>query len=159
MQEISKEDKKKKEFVWIERISWALDNKFKIPGIPFRFGLDPLLNFIPFIGKLFSFGISALMVIVMYRNGVSRRTVILMMINLLIDVVLGSIPLFGYAFDFFHKANQKNIALLRAHYFENKHQGKGNDLIALILFILIAITILICYLLWQLSVWLWGLLF
>jgi len=38
MQEISKEDKKKKEFVWIERISWALDNKFKIPGIPFRFG-------------------------------------------------------------------------------------------------------------------------
>lgn len=152
----AKEQQIKHDFAWVERISWVLDNKFQLPGIPFRFGLDPLLNLIPFAGKLISFSTSFLLILIMWRHGVSRKAVLLMFINILIDAILGSIPLVGNVFDFFHKANQKNMKLLQEYYFEEKHQGKGNGIILAILGFLLAICVLIGYILWQLSTWIWG---
>ncbi|WP_373274995.1 DUF4112 domain-containing protein [Parapedobacter tibetensis] len=46
---------------------------------------------------------------------------------------IDAIPIIGTVFDFFFKANKKNILLLRAYYYQGKHQGNGNDLLAIIL--------------------------
>ena len=157
--ELSPENKLKKidqDFGWIDRISWLMDNQFKIGN--FRFGLDPILNLIPLGGAIAGFGTSLVLVIAMWRNGASPKLVIRMLLNISFDAVLGSIPFLGNLFDFFSKANEKNIKLLRQHYYEGKHKGSGIGIIISILavfFILIGVTF---YLIWTLFSWAFSLL-
>ncbi len=157
--ELSPENKLKKidqDFGWIDRISWLMDNQFKIGS--FRFGLDPILNLIPLGGAIAGFGTSLVLVIAMWRNGASPKLVIRMLLNISLDAVLGSIPFLGNLFDFFSKANEKNIKLLRQHYYEGKHTGSGIGIIISILavfFILIGVTF---YLIWTLFSWAFSLL-
>jgi len=157
--ELSPEDKLKKidqDFGWIDRISWLMDNQFKIGN--FRFGLDPILNLIPLGGAIAGFGTSLVLVIAMWRNGASPKLVIRMLLNISYDAILGSIPFLGNFFDFFNKANEKNIKLLRQHYYEGKHTGSGIGIIISILaifFVLIGVTL---YLIWTLFSWAFSLL-
>ncbi|HMR18378.1 MAG TPA: DUF4112 domain-containing protein [Sphingobacterium sp.] len=152
----SKEERRRKDFVWVERISTLLDSNFSIGG--FRFGLDPLLNLIPYAGQFVAFAVSLLLVIVMFRNGAGGKVVVKMLLNVIYDALLGAIPLFGHVFDFFNKANTKNIKLLREHYFEDKHQGRATGILVTIMVILLAISILTFYLIWLIASWFWGLL-
>ncbi len=150
-----KEEKRKKEFIWLERFSSLLDNKFNIGG--FRFGLDPLLNLIPYGGQAVSFGASLLLVIIILRNGAGSKVVVKMLLNIIYDAVLGTIPFFGQVFDFFNKANTKNIKLLREHYFENKHQGSAKGLLITMVVILFVLCAALFYLLWIFGKWVWSL--
>lgn len=146
-----------KDFLWVERLSVLMDSRFRIGN--FRFGLDPILNFIPFAGQIATFIISLILVTVMYRNGASGKIAIKMLLNVTWDALLGSIPLLGNVFDFFNKANDKNIKLLREHYYENKHQGSGKNIIFLIVSILAIVITLLIYAMYALSVWLFNLIF
>lgn len=144
--------KKEKDFALIEQMSSLLDNKFNIGG--FKFGLDPLLNLIPYAGQFVSFGSSIALVLVMMRNGAGSKVAVKMLLNVVYDAVLGSIPLFGYVFDFFNKANKKNVKLLREHYFEDKHQGSAKALLLTIFIIVLLLCVAIFYLMWILADWL-----
>ncbi|WP_454802495.1 DUF4112 domain-containing protein [Mucilaginibacter phyllosphaerae] len=124
---------------WVERIASVMDDKFRIPGTNFRFGLDPVLNLIPFAGDLSGFLVSAALLFIMAKNGVSRKVLILMAINISIDAVIGAIPLLGQISDFYIKANTRNIKLLKEHYNQGKHQGNGNGTIAFILLVLLVV--------------------
>jgi len=130
-----------------------MDDKFRLPGTRFRFGLDPLINLVPFLGDIIGFTVSFVLVYVMWRNGASRKLVMLMLINVLVDLTIGAIPGIGNVFDFFFKANKKNIILLREFYYEGKHQGKGNDILAIILVVFLILTGLFIYILWKAFVW------
>jgi len=134
-----------------------MDNQFQIGS--FRFGIDPLLNLIPFGGSIVTFSTSLVLIFVMWRNGVSSKAVIKMLINIMIDTILGVIPILGNIFDFFNKANQKNVKILKEHYYEGKHQGSGIWLLALVLALLVSICGLMIYLLWVLTAWFFHLLF
>lgn len=144
-------DKILKDFYWVRTLSVLLDSKFRIGK--FRFGLDPILNFIPFAGQAITFIISVLLVLIMYKNGVSSKAAAKMLINSLLDAGVGAIPILGNVYDFFNKANQKNIKLLEEHYYEGKHQGSATGLLLGILFILILCCVLMIYLLWVIGKW------
>lgn len=131
-----------------------MDDKFSLPGTRFRFGLDPLINLVPFLGDIIGFAVSLVLVYVMWRNGASRKLVMLMLINIVVDLTIGAIPVIGNVFDFFFKANKKNIILLREFYYEGKHQGKGNDILAVLLGAFLLLTFLFLYILWKGFVWL-----
>ena len=131
---------------WVERIASVMDDKFKIPGSNFRFGLDPILNLIPFAGDISGFLVSAALLYVMAKNGVSRKVLILMAINITVDAVIGAIPLLGQISDFYIKANTRNIKLLKEHYQEGKHTGSGNGIIAILLIVLLIVISVILYL-------------
>lgn len=146
-----KTERRKRDFLWVERVSYLLDNKFNIGG--FRFGLDPLLNLIPYAGQFIAFGTSILLVLVMLRNGVGSKVAVKMLLNVIYDAFFGSIPFFGQIFDFFNKANQKNIVLLREHYFENKHQGSAKGLLISIFVVLLFTCIVIFYIMWVFTAW------
>lgn len=143
--------KLKKDFIWVERVSLILDNKFNIGG--FRFGLDPLLNLIPYAGQFIAFATSILLVLVMLRNGVGSKAAVKMLLNVIYDAFWGSIPLFGQIFDFFNKANQKNIIILREHYFENKHQGSAKGLLISIFIVLLLVCLVLFYFMWTITAW------
>lgn len=144
--------KRQKDFAWIEQFAALLDNKYSIGG--FRFGLDPLLNLIPYAGQVVSFLMSLGLVMVMLRNGVGTKVGVKMLLNILYDAILGSIPLIGYAFDFFNKANKKNVKLLREYYFEDKHQGSATRLLVTLLIIIVLLCIGFIYLMYILASWL-----
>jgi len=86
---------------WVERVASIMDDKFRIPGTSFRFGLDPVLNLIPFAGDVSGFVVSAALLYVMAKNGVSRKVLILMAVNISIDAAVGAIPLLGQISDFY----------------------------------------------------------
>ncbi len=141
-----------KDFLWVERLSTLLDSRFRIGN--FRFGLDPILNFIPFAGQITTFFVSLCLVIVMYRNGASSKLAVKMLLNVTWDALLGSIPLFGNIFDFFNKANNKNINLLKEHYYEDKHHGSAKGILFLILAIILILIVGFIYLMYLLTNWL-----
>jgi hypothetical protein len=139
---------------WIESISTFMDNQFRVPGTNFRFGLDPILSFIPFGGSAASFAISAGLLLTMVKYGVSRKVLILMLGNLVLDATLGSIPVIGNIFDFFYKANQRNVNLLKRHYQEGKYTGSGTGILLAIALALLVILGLVIYGTWELITYL-----
>lgn len=149
-------DRLKRDFRWVDRIAWIMDEKFHIRAGRFRFGWDPLINLIPFLGDIIGFGVSLMLIMVMWRNGASRKVVMLMLINVILDTTIGAIPVIGNVFDFFFKANTKNILLLREYYYQGKHRGKGNDVLAFIFGLVLLLTFGFIYLLWESFVWFVG---
>jgi hypothetical protein len=145
-----------KDLKWLETTAKLLDSQFSIPGTKFKFGLDPLLGLIPVLGDASTFILSGIMIVYMARYGVSRKVLILMVLNIMLDAVVGGIPLLGNVFDFIYKANDKNMRLLREHYQENKHQGTGTWIIILILFVVFLLLGLVFMGIWKLIEYLFG---
>lgn len=137
-----------------ERVAKLLDSKFVIPGTGIRFGLDPILSFIPFLGDLITLIISSMLIYTMHNHGASRKVVVKMLLNAGLDTLIGAIPLVGTVFDVFYRANDRNIRLLKEHYYEGKHQGSGTDLLLTILFLALLIIAVIVYGIWKLLEWL-----
>jgi len=138
---------------WIERLVYLMDEQFRIPGTKFRFGFDPIMNLFPFVGDMTGFVISAGLLLAMAKKGLGNKLVVLMSINILLDVTIGAIPVIGQIFDFFFKANSRNLRLMQEHYVEGKHQGSGKSTLIFALIIMIAILILLVFLLWKIGEW------
>ena len=117
-----------------------MDSQFRLPGTRFRFGLDPLLGLVPIVGDLSTTVVSVALLLTMLRHGASGAVVVRMALNILVDTVVGAIPILGNVFDFAYKSNERNVALLRRHYAEGRHGGSGRGLILLLLVVLIAIV-------------------
>jgi hypothetical protein len=138
---------------WVERIAYLLDERFKIPGTNFRFGLDPILNLIPVAGDLSGFVLSSALILTMAKNGASGKIIALMTINAVLDATIGAIPILGQVFDFFYKANSRNIRLLKEHYEEGRHQGSGKSVWITALIVLAVMLLLFFFLLWKMIEW------
>lgn len=139
--------------IWVERLARLLDNQFKFPGTNFRFGLDPILNLVPVLGDISGLLLSSVILATMLKHGVSRKLAILMALNILIDTVIGAIPVLGNIFDFYYKSNARNMRLLKEHYEEGKHQGSGWGLIIGIFLVLFAVLAGLVYLFFAIGEW------
>ncbi len=99
----------------VRQIGHLLDNAIVIPGTKYRIGLDPLLGLLPGGGDLAGVALSAYIVFEAARFGVPKSTVGRMVVNLVADTLLGTLPVLGDFFDFTWKANSRNLALLESH--------------------------------------------
>jgi hypothetical protein len=138
---------------WLERTVEILDDRFRIPGTRIKFGIDPIISLVPWLGDMVSFTISGLLVVVMVRHGASGMVVVKMIGNILLDVTIGSIPFMGDLFDLSFRANRRNLRLLKAHYEEGRHGGSARWVVYLVIFILIALLSLLTILFIQLLNW------
>ncbi len=142
---------------WVERVSYLMDEQFRLPGTNFRFGIDPIINFIPVAGDLGGFAVSTVLLLTMAKHGASRKVLLLMTMNVILDSTIGAIPILGHIFDFAYKSNSRNIKLLKEHYEDGKHQGSGKGIMAWIVIVLVLSLVLIIYTLWALISWLTSL--
>ena len=124
---------------WVERVAHLMDSQFRLPGTRFRFGLDPLLGLVPVVGDLSTMAVSVALLLTMLRHGASGAVAVRMALNILLDTVVGAVPILGNAFDFAYKSNERNVALLRRHYATGRHQGSGKGLVALLLLALLVV--------------------
>jgi hypothetical protein len=139
---------------WVKRLVYLMDEQFRIPGTNFRFGFDPLMNLFPIVGDLSGFVISAGLLLAMAKRGAGNKLVVLMSINIFLDVTVGAIPVIGQLFDFYFKANSRNLKLMTEHYVEGKHQGSGKNTLFLALVIILILLGLLLLLLWKVGEWL-----
>ncbi|MBH0194101.1 MAG: DUF4112 domain-containing protein [Nitrospira sp.] len=92
----------------------ALDTTVKIPGTSISIGLDPLLGLIPGIGDALVNLIGMVILGLAARVRVPRIVLARMSLNLLINSIVGAIPIAGDLFSVWFQSNMRNAALLRA---------------------------------------------
>ena len=125
----------------LESLAKLMDSQFKIPGTNIKFGLDSLIGLVPGVGDFSTFLVSGYMVVVLAKNGASGFVLARMALNILIDALVGAIPVLGDIFDVAFKANQRNIKLMREHYVEGRHRGGAWKIVLPLLFIIFIIII------------------
>ncbi len=99
----------------LDALARILDAAVRIPGTNIRLGADALLNLMPGVGTLVAKGLSSYLILEARRHGVPTGTLLRMAGNVAIDFAISVVPVVGWFGDAFFRANQRNIALLRAH--------------------------------------------
>jgi uncharacterized protein DUF4112 len=99
----------------LRSLARLLDTALPVPGTRYRFGLDPIIGLVPFIGDAIGALFSVYIVFQAGRLGVSKSTLVRMIANVGVDTLIGEIPLLGDLFDFGFKSNTRNLALLEHH--------------------------------------------
>ena len=132
----------------VDRLAWLLDNSIHIPIINYRIGLDALIGLIPGLGDAAGLVVSSFIVLQAIRLGAPRAILGRMVLNIVIEAVVGLIPVLGDFFDATFKSNARNVRLLRLALEQpanssalNAASGKG--VIAAVLAGLIGLIVLI----------------
>jgi hypothetical protein len=99
----------------LRSLQWLLDNAYRVPGTNIRFGWDALVGLIPGAGDIVTALFSGAIIMQAHRMRVPRVIQLRMVLNVLIDVVVGIVPLFGDVADVFWKSNARNFALMERH--------------------------------------------
>ena len=129
----------------IEGLAKLMDAQFRVPGTSFRFGLDGIIGLIPGAGDLSTFAVSGYLLWVMAKNGASGFVLARMVLNVVIDAVMGAVPFFGDLFDIAFKANMRNMKLMQEHYQEGRHQGSATKVIVPVLIVLLLFIVFIIW--------------
>lgn len=97
----------------LERLSWLMDDLFRVPVLGWRFGLDALIGLIPGFGDTATSLVSFYILAAAVRYRVPKVTLARMGLNIAFDYLAGSIPFVGDLADAAWKSNHKNIDLLK----------------------------------------------
>ena len=136
---------------WMDTVSDFLDSKFKIPGTSITFGADFLIGLVPGIGDVAGYVLSSALVVAMARHGASTKIILKMLGNVILDAVVGAIPIIGDLFDLTYKANRRNYRMLKEHHQKGKHSGSAWGMVILVIVALIAIFGLVIYLIFNIG--------
>lgn len=117
---------------WVRDLVRYLDAAIVIPGTNIGIGLDALVGFFaPVIGDW----LGAFAALVLLREAFTRRVppviVFRMLLNVLVDAVLGMIPVAGDVFDVAFQANRRNLDLLERHAREGKPRARDYVVVGL----------------------------
>ncbi|MFA6955266.1 MAG: DUF4112 domain-containing protein [Thermoanaerobaculia bacterium] len=99
----------------LKRVAQLLDEAVAIPGTRRRIGLDAAFGVIPWLGDIVGALMSAWILAGAVRHRVPRRKLGRMVMNVLVDLVLGSVPVAGDLFDALFPQNVNNVKLLLDH--------------------------------------------
>ncbi len=99
----------------LEKLADLLDSRWRVPGTNLRFGLDGVAGLVPGIGDVSTGLVSAYLVWRARELGMPAHVMIRMAGNVLLDILVGSVPIIGSIVDFGFKANRRNVRLMRRH--------------------------------------------
>ena len=131
----------------LRRLARLLDSAIPLPG-GFRIGLDGILGLIPGVGDALGASLSTYIVVQAARLGASPMQLLRMMMNVLLETLMGTIPVLGDLFDFAWKANERNMALLEAQLQRvpargtAKHRLTAASVILLLGFVLLVVLLI-----------------
>ena len=109
----------------IGRVTRVLDELVGVPGTPIKVGLDPVIGLIPVVGDAVAAGVGAWVIAEAARFGMPRLVLGRMVLNLLLDLGVGAIPILGDAYDAFFRSNSRNLDLFRRHALDPDASTRG----------------------------------
>jgi uncharacterized protein (DUF697 family) len=98
--------------IQIDRLARIMDSAVTLPILG-CVGLDALLDLIPVVGNFAGAAVSLTLIVRALQYGPPPSLVSTMLSNVLVDVLLGAIPVVGPLADLWFKANERNAALMR----------------------------------------------
>jgi len=134
-------------------VTKVMDTIFRVPGTKFRFGVNPLIGFIPVIGDQIDAAISTAVLFRSVRYRLPKIVLVRMALNVLLNALFQGIPIVGDLFTFFFKANRLNYELLRKHAGTGKPVTRGDlifvgAIIGATFLIAILLSALLIYAVW-----------
>jgi Domain of unknown function (DUF4112) len=109
----------------IGRVTRLLDELVSVPGTSIKVGLDPLVGVIPVVGDAVAAGVGAWVIAEAARFGIPRVVLGRMVLNLLVDLGVGAIPLIGDVYDVLFRSNTRNLELFRRHALDPDASTRG----------------------------------
>jgi len=97
----------------VDRYAHLMDASIGIPGTRWRIGWDGIIGLLPIAGDTAALLLSVVPLIEAKRLKVRRRRMLKMAGNIIVDYLVGLVPLVGDLFDFAYKANLRNAKILR----------------------------------------------
>lgn len=95
--------------------SYRMDRAFRVPGTRFRFGWDAIVGLIPGFGDAVMAAFSLFILAHSFRIRLPGVIRIRMVLNVMLDLLAGTVPLLGDIFDVVWKASTRNLALIEKH--------------------------------------------
>lgn len=128
----------------LERVARTMDEAFVVPGTRYRIGWDGVLGLVPGIGDLLA-ALPALWIIKRGLDlGVSRIVLVRMAGNVLLESLIGTVPVLGDLFDFVWKANRRNVRLIQRYATEPAGTARRSTAVvgvASVLLVLLAVAV------------------
>lgn len=103
------------DLVALRRFAYFMDEAFTVPGTRMRVGFDAVLGLIPGIGDVIGALLSTWIIAGALRHRVPPLVIARMVLNVLIDLSFGAVPVAGDVFDFLYEENMMNMRLLEKH--------------------------------------------
>jgi hypothetical protein len=135
---------------FIEFVSRLLDTFFVVPGTRIRFGFEPIIGLIPILGDQATSLMSAALLYRSVQHRLPKIALVRMAMNILINGVIGMVPLIGDLFVLWYKPNIRNFRILQ-RYAGQADAVTKNDwrfvsiLIGTTFFLMVCVTVLLTY--------------
>ena len=101
---------------WAVALVRVLDDALTIPGTHIGIGLDAIIGFFfPGLGDAATGLASLALVVLAFHMRVPKVVLARMIFNILIDTLVGAIPILGDVFDVFWRSNRKNLELIQRY--------------------------------------------
>jgi hypothetical protein len=126
----------------LRTLAWLMDNSIPLPG-GLRIGVDAIIGLVPGIGDAIGALISAYIINEAREMGAPRSLLLRMMGNVIIDTVVGAVPLAGDLFDAAFKSNSRNLALLAQYQLDPVGTRRGSRWVVAGFFLLLALMVLV----------------
>jgi hypothetical protein len=118
-----------------------MDDLIRIPGTNFRVGIDPLIGLIPGLGDTGAAMVSAMALIQAARHGLPKIVLARMATNILLNELIGIVPVIGDAFSFWFKSNARNHRLIQQHTAGLRKAGRGDWIFVIGVLVLLALLV------------------
>lgn len=111
----------------IDRIAHLLDARYTIPGTKLRFGWDSLMGLLPVVGDTLTVLPQLYLLYKAHQLELGWSVKLKMLLNILIDWAVGSIPIAGDLFDVAFKSNLRNAELAAQAIRKKRRSDSGAD--------------------------------
>ena len=123
-------------------VSLVMDRLIRIPGLKKRLGLNPIVDLVPGFGDIAAGVVSVSVIVYGIRRGIPKIVLGRMALNVLINEVVGLIPVAGSAFAFWFQANTRNYEMIRGHIETPGRSTKGDKIFVSVILGLVVLVIL-----------------
>lgn len=123
-------------------LAFVLDDLIPIPGTRYRIGLDPIVGLVPGVGDASTTAAGSVLLVRGVQKGIPRIVLARMVVNLLLNGIIGAVPFLGDVFSAWFKSNRRNYELLQKHQTGKRKAGwKDWVVVSVVLLIVFAIAV------------------